>query len=107
MPGIVLGGSWSRDGVIIFGTDTSGLWRVPAAGGVAVAFTILDRARGERVHGFPTFLPDGRHFLYSRVSTVPENSGVYVGSLDAKPDVQAARRLVGSPFAATFAPSPN
>jgi serine/threonine protein kinase len=105
--GIVLGGSWNRDGVIIFGTDTSGVWQVPAAGGVATALTVLDRARSERVNGFPTFLPDGRHFLYSRLSAVNENSGVYVGSLDAKPEEQARRRLMASPFAVAFVPSPD
>ena len=32
IPGqIIIGGSWSRDGVIIFGTATSGLFRVPQA----------------------------------------------------------------------------
>jgi dipeptidyl aminopeptidase/acylaminoacyl peptidase len=29
-------------------------------------------------------LPDGRHFLYLAHSTNPENSGIYVGSLDSK-----------------------
>ncbi|MEO8256096.1 MAG: protein kinase [Acidobacteriota bacterium] len=107
VPGVVLGGSWNRDGVIIFGTETSGVMKVSAGGGVATSVTTLDRDRQERVHGFPTFLPDGRHFLYSRLSTVPENSGVYVGALDEKSDAHAARRLAGSPFAATFVSVPN
>ncbi len=34
-------------------------------------------------------------------------SGVYTGSLDAKPDAQGAKRLVDSPAGATYADSPN
>lgn len=30
------------------------------------------------------FLPDGNHFLYAIGSSVPENSGFFVGSLDGK-----------------------
>jgi hypothetical protein len=82
--------------------------KVPACGGVATAVTVLDHTRGERIHGFPTFLPDRRHFVYSRVSSVAENSGIYIASLDAKPEQQEVRRrLTGSSFAAVLAPSPE
>lgn len=60
----VLGGDCSRDGTIIFGTETPGVMRVDANGGEAVVVTTRDPARGDRVNGWPTFLPDGRHFLY-------------------------------------------
>ncbi|MEP7308041.1 MAG: protein kinase [Acidobacteriota bacterium] len=106
--GTVLGGSWNRHGVIIFGTDTSGIWRVSAEGGVPTALTVVDRARGERVNAFPTFLPDGRHFLYSRISSVADqDSAVYVGSLDTKPEAQAVHRLTASLFGAAFVPAPD
>src|SRR5205085_3843518 len=59
VPSIVLGGSWNREGIIIFGTETSGIMRVPAEGGQAVPITIRNAARGERVNAWPTFLPDG------------------------------------------------
>jgi Tol biopolymer transport system component len=106
-PGTVLGGSWGPEGVIVFGTDSRGVMQVSAAGGVPAALTRLDSARMERVNGFPVFLPDGRHFLYSRLSSVPENSGVYVGSLDAKPEEQQTRPLITSGFAARFWPFPD
>src|SRR4030095_3128108 len=32
----------------------------------------------------PYFLPDGKHFLYTAISSKAENSGIYVGSLDSK-----------------------
>ena len=41
---------------------------------------------GEADHRFPTFLPDGRHFLFFANyfgSTVVERAGVYLGSLDS------------------------
>jgi serine/threonine protein kinase len=101
-PGVVIGGSWNRDGIILFGTEARGVMRVPAAGGVPVSLTQLDSARLERVHAFPVFLPDGQHFLYSRFSTVAENSGIYVGSLDAKPEEQGGRRLAASAFGGAF-----
>ena len=107
VPGIVLGGSWSREGTIIFGTVTGGIMRVPAAGGEAVAVTTRDPARAERVHASPTFLPDGRHFLYSRLSSQPENDGVFVGSLDLKPEQQELRRLVATSTEAQFVASPE
>ena len=75
VPGILIGGSWNREGVIIFGRNTGGLMRVAANGGDAVPLTTRDATRSERVHGGPSFLPDGRHFLYSRFSSVLENNG--------------------------------
>ncbi len=42
------------------------MWRVPAAGGAATAVTQVDLSRGEFVHTWPSFLPDGKSFLYFR-----------------------------------------
>jgi Tol biopolymer transport system component len=73
------GGTWGRDGVIVFApSNATALLQVPAAGGSPKPATVL--APGERVHLRPTFLPDGRHFLYStrgRTGTGP----VYAGTL--------------------------
>jgi len=44
--------------------------------------TTPDRSRLVNSHPYPTFLPDGRHFLYSMTSGQKETSGVYLGSLD-------------------------
>jgi len=79
------GGTWNKNGVILFGPYSGGpLYRVSATGGPATAATALDSARGEAAHRFPSFLPDGRHFLYV---TLPARDGGYetrVGSLDSK-----------------------
>src|SRR5262249_13760991 len=74
--------TWNREGTIIFATDV--LYRVPASGGTAQAVTILDKSLEEIGHGTPWFLPDGRHFLYLALSTKPQNTAIYVGSLDSK-----------------------
>jgi eukaryotic-like serine/threonine-protein kinase len=80
-----VGGSWNRDGVIIFGSATTGLWRVSANGGTAVPLTHLDPVRQERQHQLPSFLPDGKHFLYLASSVDPAKSAIYAASLDDPP----------------------
>ena len=91
------GGSWSRDGLIIFaGGPTDGLYRVSAEGGEATAVTTLDQAR-ESSHRWPQFLPDGRHFLYFSRQT--EKNGIYVGSLDSK----ESKRILDTAFNAVYA----
>ncbi|MGH9867099.1 MAG: protein kinase domain-containing protein [Candidatus Polarisedimenticolia bacterium] len=64
------GGSWSREGVILFAPNlTSPIHRVPAAGGASEPVTRYD-PKTEITHRWPLFLPDGRHFLYvSRAKT--------------------------------------
>jgi Tol biopolymer transport system component len=103
--GYAVGGSWNRDGVIIFGSGNAGLMRVSANGGSATPLTTLDSSRKETDHGLPSFLPDGRHFIYLRLSSSPENNGVYIGSLDAKPDQQDSKRLVATDWGPAYAPS--
>ncbi|MCI0351720.1 MAG: hypothetical protein L0Z53_20055, partial [Acidobacteriales bacterium] len=76
------GGSWNRAGVIIFGLAPGGLFRVSATNGEAAPVTTLDRQCQENSHRYPTFLPDGRHFLYSIQSGRKETRGIYLGSLD-------------------------
>jgi Tol biopolymer transport system component len=74
------GGSWNRDGVILFtATTNSSIFRVASAGGAPVAVTTL--TTGQRVHRFPSFLPDGRHFIYSALGAAGEE--ILVGSLDS------------------------
>lgn len=45
----------------------------------------MDRSRQENSLRYPKFLPDGSHFLYVARSGRSQQSGAYVGSLDAKP----------------------
>jgi serine/threonine protein kinase len=103
--GTMVGGSWNRDGVIVFSDTGKGLMQVSAAGGVASPLTTLDRSRKETVHVLPSFLADGRHFLYERASSIPENSGIYIGSLDTKPEKQDSRRLLETTSGPVYVPS--
>ena len=78
-------GAWSRNGTIIFSRGVaSGLYRVTTAGETPVQLTQVDASRNEIEHTFPYFLPDGRHFIYLVRNAQPENSAIYVGSLDSK-----------------------
>jgi eukaryotic-like serine/threonine-protein kinase len=80
-----LGGTWNRDGVILFASQASGLiHRVAATGGPVTAVTELDTARGDTSHVAPRFLPDGVHFLYLVRNSRLESGGIYVGSLTSK-----------------------
>ncbi|HEY9140358.1 MAG TPA: protein kinase [Bryobacteraceae bacterium] len=99
------GGAWNQDGVIVFGTYPGVLFQVAASGGVPVAITALDPARQEVGHGFPSFLPDGRHFIYLRYSSDPAKSAISLGSLDAKPGQQSSKPLMADSRAPVYAPS--
>ena len=98
------GGSWNEDGVIVFGGRTR-IMQVSAGGGTPAPVTTVDEARGEIAHASPRFLPDGRHFIYRRLSSDSDVNGLYVGTLDADPDAQDPTRLIATPRAAAYAPS--
>ncbi|MGE3491620.1 MAG: protein kinase [Vicinamibacterales bacterium] len=78
--GIGAGGSWSASGTIVFQPHQQGhLMRVAAAGGQAEPVTALDAATAETHHLYPSFLPDGRHFVFY---VAGKQRGLYVGRVD-------------------------
>jgi serine/threonine protein kinase len=95
------GGSWSRDGVIVFtpGFNTP-LMRMAASGGDPVPLTKLDPPR-QISHRFPNFLPDGRHFFFYAQGSA-ERAGIYLGSLDGG---EPKRLEVNGTAAAYLAPN--
>ncbi len=99
-------GTWNRHGDIVLGSWGGGsggpMWRVSAAGGAATAVTQVDLSKGEFVHTWPTFLPDGKHFLYFR-SGPPDVEGMYVGSLDVDAGNQSRQRILATGVPAVFA----
>lgn len=96
------GGSWGTSGLILFAGSRSGLSLVPESGGRPTAVTTLAPAAQERAHRWPAFLPDGRRFLYTIVSTNPERAGTYLGSIDTG----GQTRVLDTPAAfATYVPS--
>jgi eukaryotic-like serine/threonine-protein kinase len=97
------GGTWNRDGVILFSTSGPGdpLQRVSASGGTC---TPLARPKGGGRHAFPEFLPDGKHFIYVLSQGDEAQRGIYVASLDSG---IAPRRLLTDVSSAIFAPYAN
>jgi serine/threonine protein kinase/Tol biopolymer transport system component len=80
------GGSWSKDGVILFTQDAwSGLVRISSSGGTPSVVTQPDAALFQVSHRWPMFLPDGRHFLYlaCNFSGRLDKNEIFVGSLDS------------------------
>jgi eukaryotic-like serine/threonine-protein kinase len=77
------GGAWSKEGVIVFtASSNQPLLSVSADGGTPVPASKLDVSQAENSHRWPTFLPDGKHFLYwSRTSRVGESPVLYLGEL--------------------------
>jgi Tol biopolymer transport system component len=73
------GGTWNHEGVILFGAGAGPILRVNAGGGQPAAATKL--SAGQVNHRSPSFLPDGKHFLYYSVGS-PEIKGIYISSLD-------------------------
>ena len=75
---------------------------MPETGGRITVVTALDASRRERGHRWPSFLPDGRQFLYTVVSNDADRAGTYLGALGGG----APKRLFDMPTAyATYAAS--
>ena len=108
LPGGQNGASENGQGVIVLGlTPALGapLYRASMNAGRAVPLTAL--APGESRHAFPQFLPDGHHFMYLRVSPDPAVTGVYVGSIDVKPEEQNRTRVLATDRQAYYAALPG
>jgi serine/threonine protein kinase len=89
-------GAWSKDNVILF-TPKGGspLFRISASGGTPAPVTTLDAEAGDSQHWFPSFLPDGRHFVYfvvgSKKRGITDPRAINLGSLDP---AEPARQLI-------------
>jgi eukaryotic-like serine/threonine-protein kinase len=76
------GATWGPDGSIIFTpSSTQPLFRVRATGGTPEPASKLDASHNENSHRWPSFLPDGRHFLYWARSSLNQENRLYVGEL--------------------------
>ena len=79
------GGTWSKDGVIVFsGGRSTGLSRVAATGGSPEPLTKPDASRGDTSHRWPYFLPDGRHLVYYATPNTGPKSALFYASIDGK-----------------------
>jgi len=83
-------GTWNSSGVILFDDwGNKRLMRVSENGGAAA----LVRSGSDDI-GWPSFLPDGRHYLYMALSQRDQTGQAFVGALDstettALPDVNS------------------
>ena len=77
-------GTWGkRDWILFDGTVGDSIRGVPASGGVPEAITFIDRTGNELGHAWPSFLPDGRHFLF--VASMAGGADIIrVGALDSR-----------------------
>ena len=90
------GGTWNREGTILFvPRDNGGVYRVQATGGDTSAVT--PQRSPELAARVPQFLPDDRHFLFY-VAQGGEPAGVYVGELGS----DAVRRILSADGPALF-----
>jgi len=101
------GGTWNREGVILFSPSLrDALQRVSSAGGSPAPATELDASKQEYSHRFPFFLPDGRHFLYLAQAMRAGQIGgeeVCIGSLESK-ERRSLFRANSNPVFAPAAP---
>ena len=95
------GGAWARDDTIILGLMGI-LKRISSKGGPVTDVTLLQGQDWE--HYSPSFLPDGRHFLFTArqwgIGSESSKQGIYLGSLDSK----EIRQLLPDLSSAVYAP---
>lgn len=85
----IVGGTWSKDGIIVFGPDYNTLLaQVSAKGGEPQTVNLQSDDIANERHANPVFMPDGRNFLFRRaignqtgINIKP--IGVWLGSLDS------------------------
>jgi dipeptidyl aminopeptidase/acylaminoacyl peptidase len=97
------GGTWNTSGVILFSSfPTRTLSRIPMGGGTPVPVTKLDAPPKETAHYWPSFLPDGDHYLYCIRSEDMTIAGIYAGSLK---DPGLKNRVVTAASNGVYAPA--
>jgi Tol biopolymer transport system component len=75
--------AWGKGEIIFRASNRQPLSRISESGGEPSPLTQLNAELGENSHRGPSFLPDGRRFLFTSRCTVAANNALYLGSLDA------------------------
>jgi Tol biopolymer transport system component len=107
-----LGGAWAPDGTILGTSYTQGLLRLPDSGGTPVPAVVRDPNQLSYAAS-PSFLPDGRHYIYTFCTSFNDPCNILVRSLDTPPQEKGSKPLVAvSPIHAAdvssaYAPSPD
>ena len=80
------GGAWGAGDTIVFQPTVLGpLFSVPASGGTPRPVTTVPADSPGEAHRFPSFLPDGRRFLYSASWANQQRAGLYLGDIEGGP----------------------
>jgi eukaryotic-like serine/threonine-protein kinase len=98
------GGTWSKEGSIIFVPQLNdGIYKVPASGGSPTLLLGLDKSKFSNFDS-PDFLPDGKHFTYSA-----DGVGTYFASLDGRENRRIMRATGNRAFSSgyLFFPQPQ
>jgi eukaryotic-like serine/threonine-protein kinase len=94
------GGTWNRDGDILFAPAIIGpLYEVADRGGEAKQLTKTAREGTGEGHRWPYFLPDGKHFLYLIDWNGPgdnKSNGIYAGSLSSGESKLVSAEILGN-----------
>jgi serine/threonine protein kinase len=97
------GGSWGSGNVIVFAPSFGGpLVQVPAAGGKPEAVTGVSVVSSTISDRWPSFLPDGKHFLFlhSPYGNAADQNEVHLGSLDGGDQLVLRGKFYGAQYAA-------
>jgi len=98
---IGFGGSWNRDGKILYSDGPlNSIKLTDANGSEPVHVTKVDTAAGEFGHRWPKFLPDGRHFLY--LVNGSDTDGIYIGSIDSDKKKRLFNNLTQAVYASGY-----
>lgn len=99
------GGAWSSSGVIVFSASpVTALSQIAATGGTPSPLTKLDPSLYTS-HRWPTFLPDGKHFLYfamNHEASKVSNNGIFYASLDGRENRLVVHTQSNAIYAAGF-----
>jgi len=96
----VVAGAWNKNGDIIFCPDYGGaMYQISANGGEPKQITFQE-ANGNGMDSGGTFLPDGKHFFFTRTAASPDLRGVWLASLDSK----ETKRILAENTTVRFAP---
>jgi Tol biopolymer transport system component len=92
------GGSWGRGGTIVFSVHDGGeMHRVAEGGGIPAALPGLSGKGLDASFRWPSFLPDGRHFVYFGTA---DGFAVFLGSLDPEKPTRLVAADAGVVYAA-------
>ena len=96
------GGSWGRGDIIIFAPMFGGpIFQVPAAGGKPKPVTGVPVASTNVSDRWPSFLPDGKHFLFlnSPYGNAGDQNEVRLSSLDGDTKLLLRGKFYGAQYA--------